>query len=716
MSQIVIERGEGSLADRFRPYKVIINGEYRGSIRQREKWAFAVPPGVHTVHLRIDLYCSPPIRVAVVNRTRLVCKSSVAHALGLLAVFSPSSWITVREEDDASELELLEAQYPQRAQPPVKPRPRGGIFRRRSGQRAAAAAREPAYRLAGAKTDEPTQARRLLELDLRDAVASNALEVQYEPQMDLATQRVVAFEALLRWRHPVRGVVPPSVFVPVAEELGLIGAISKSVLEQACAEAAAWPHDICVSVNLSDRQFTDAALPAIVAAALDAAGLQSARLELEVAEATVMEQSAQTAATCRALRDAGVRISVDGFGVGYAALSYVPDTVFDKLKISRAVVRDLGDPDDRIQVVRAAARLGASLGMTTCAVGVETQEQLAILVSEGCTQAQGRVFGPPLTAREVPGFIARINNGDAGAVTLPGPGALSFFQVVESVNDSVVVTTAQIDAPGPVILYVNPAFTRLTGYKPAEVIGLTPRILQGPGTSRATLDRIRKGLSEGRTVREKILNFSKNGAPYWIELRIVPLRAADGTITHFTAIQRDITMDKRREDDLEILADRDILTGIPNGRALLRSVDAEIAAAKAAGTAGTHGPCVAFLAVTDFNVLADQRADAVLQAVADRLADNVRRCDTLCRISAEIFGLCMPTVTRRDAHAIVDALCRAVSATPIDTPAGPVSTGLCASVVAFDGDDGAAALIQRADAAMTAARQAAVPRSVPAAA
>jgi PAS domain S-box-containing protein/diguanylate cyclase (GGDEF)-like protein len=706
MSQIVIERGAGSLADRFRPYRVIINGEYRGTIRQKEKWAFAVPPGVHTVHLRIDLYCSPPIRVAVVNRTRLVCRSSVAHALGLLALFSPSSWITVREEDDGSDSELY---YAGDVPVTAPPRPRGGIFRRRVAKRAVSAAREPAYRLAGPTTDESTQARRLLELDLREAVATHALDVQYEPQIDLVTQRVVAFEALLRWRHPVRGVVPPSAFVPVAEDLGLIGAISKAMLEQACAEAATWPDDIRVSVNLSDRQFADGALPAIVAAALERAGLPSARLELEVAEGTVMEQSAQTIAACRALRQAGVRIAVDGFGVGYAALSYVPDTTFDKLKISRAVVRDLGDPEDRLRVVRAAAGLGASLGMTTCAVGVETQEQLAILLSEGCTQAQGRVFGPPLMAREVPGFIARVNNGDSNAVPLPGPGALSFFQVVESANDSVVVTTAQLDAPGPVILYVNPAFTRLTGYKPAEVIGLTPRILQGPGTSRATLDRIRKGLSEGRTVREKILNFSKNGAPYWIELRIVPLRAADGTITHFNAIQRDITMDKRREDDLEVLADRDIVTGIPNGRALLRSLEAEIATAKAAGT---HGPCVAFLAINDFSLVADQRADAMLQSVADRLADNVRRCDTLCRISAEIFGLCLPTVSRRDGQAIVDALCRAVAATPIATPSGPLAVSLCASVVMFDGDDGAAALMQRADAAMTAARQAAVARGV----
>jgi len=704
MAQIVIERGTGSLADRFRPYKVIIDGEYRGSIRQKETWAFAVPPGVHTVHLRIDLYCSPPIRLAVVNRTRLVCRSSVAHALGLLAIFSPSSWISVREEDEAT---TIEPPYPGDVPARVASQPRGGIFRRRAVRRVGTAAREPAYQIAGPKSDETTPARRLLELDLREAVANHSFELQYEPQMDLAAQRVVAFEVLVRWRHPVRGVVPPSTFIPLAEQLGLIGAISKTVLERACAEAATWPEDISLSVNMSGHQLTDGALPAIVADALDLAGLRRARLELEVAEAAVMDHSADAIASCRALRRTGARIAIDDFGVGYAALSYVPDTTFDKLKISRKVIRSLGDRDDRIQVVRAAIGLANSLGMVTCAVGVETQEQVATLVSEGCTQAQGRVFGPPLTAREVPGYIARVNLGDAGVGAPAGPGALSFFQIVESTNDVVIVTTAQVEAPGPVILYVNPAFTRLTGYKPAEVIGLTPRILQGPGTSRATLDRIRKALGDGRSVREKVMNFGKNGAPYWVDLRIVPLRAADGTITHFTAIQRDITMDKRREDDLAFPADRDMLTGIPNGRALLRALEGEIAAARAAGTAGLHGPCLAFLAVENFNLLADEQADALLQGVADRLTENVRRCDTLCRISAEIFAVCMPLVTRNDGQVIVEALCRAVSVTPIDTLAGPVSTCLCARVVAFDGVDGAAAMMQRADAAMAAARQAA---------
>jgi EAL domain-containing protein (putative c-di-GMP-specific phosphodiesterase class I) len=405
MSQIVVERGEGSFADRFRPYKVMIDGQYRGTIRQNETWAFAVSPGTHTVSFRIDYYHSPAVRVAVVNRTRLVCRSSVAHALGLLAIFSPGEWITVREEDTEEVAEAPVADDTALVREPPAPR---GFFRKRlAARRAKNNVTEPAYRLAGPKTDEATQARRMLELDLREAVAARSFDVQYEPQIDLRSQKIVGFEVLVRWRHPVRGLVPPSVFVPLAEQIGLMGAIGQTVLEQACAEAATWPEEIGLSINLSQRQLADAACPAIFAAALQHTGVRPSRLELEVDEAVVMEHDAAVAASFQALRQNGVRIAIDNFGHAFANHSYVPEAIFDKVKISRSLIRPRGETEDSGSVIRAAAGLSASLGMVCCAVGVETAEQLSTLVAEGCTQAQGRVFGPPLTAREIPAVLAR---------------------------------------------------------------------------------------------------------------------------------------------------------------------------------------------------------------------------------------------------------------------------------------------------------------------
>ena len=225
--------------------------------------------------------------------------------------------------------------------------------------------------------------------------------------------------------------------------------------------------------------------------------------------------------------------------------------------------------------------------MTCTAEGVETQEQLALLTHENCTDVQGHLFSPAIAARDIPALLQRLEPGNgamAGARRQVSAAGISFFQIADTANDIIIVTTPDLAPPGPTIVYVNPAFTRLTGYSAAEAIGRTPRILQGPGTSRTTLDAIGATLREGRPVREKVLNFAKCGAPYWLDLRIVALRDAAGAITHFAAVERDVTMDKRRLDELEFVADRDTLTGIPNRRALLRAIEAEIKAVKARGT------------------------------------------------------------------------------------------------------------------------------------
>jgi diguanylate cyclase (GGDEF)-like protein/PAS domain S-box-containing protein len=491
-----------------------------------------------------------------------------------------------------------------------------------------------------------------------------------------------------------------------------MGAIGQFVLEQACMEAATWPEEIGLSINVTERQLADAAMPAIVTAALKTANLDSSRLELEVPEPVAMEHSAAVLASLVALRQTGVRIGIDGFGPAYAAHSYVPETTFDKIKISRSFIKNVAKDQGEASVVRAAIALCTSVGMTSCAVGVETKDQLATLVAEGCAQAQGRVFGPPLTARDIPAFLARLDGENAAAApaSAPAQGAVSFFQVVESANDAVIITTPELN-PGPTIIYVNPAYTRLTGYEPREVIGLTPRFMQGPGTSRETLDRIRVGLSEGRTVTETVMNFAKNGAPYWADLRIVPMRDAEGRIAHFAAIKREVTTDRWRQEEIRYLSERDAITGIPNGAVLARAVEAEIARTEA--RAGSVGPCVVFVSVDDYAALnaeiGDPASHAVLQGVGDRLAENVRRCDAVYHISADIFAVCMRAVTNIDAQAIVANLCRAVAVAPFPTPSGPVPAKISVGLVAWRAGENAAALIHRADDSLRSAKSARLP-------
>jgi diguanylate cyclase (GGDEF)-like protein len=209
-----------------------------------------------------------------------------------------------------------------------------------------------------------------------------------------------------------------------------------------------------------------------------------------------------------------------------------------------------------------------------------------------------------------------------------------------------------------------------------------------------------------------VLNFAKCGAPYWLDLRIVPLRDSHGTITHFAAIERDVTMDKRRLDELEFVVDRDTLTGIPNRRALLRAIEDEIKALNARGRAGAPaiGPCLAFIDVDHFKQVNDERGhavgDAVLFGVAERLAENVRRADILGRIGGEEFAVYMPSVTLRDAEALAERLRRAVTAAPFMTPVGPVPVTVSIGVAAYKTSDTVARLMKRADTAMYAAKRA----------
>ena len=266
--------------------------------------------------------------------------------------------------------------------------------------------------------------------------------------------------------------------------------------------------------------------------------------------------------------------------------------------------------------------------------------------------------------------------------------------------------------PGPLIVYANPAFSRLTGYSVAEAIGRSPRFLQGDGTSRGTLDRIAARLRAGEAVHEKVLNYAKNGAPYWLDLRIVPLRDATGAITHFAAIERDVTMDKRRLDELEFVADRDTLTGIHNRRALLRVAEEEIRAADArhrAGVTSQEGPCLAFIDVDHFkrvnDLMGHAAGDAVLFGMAGMLTANARRSDLVGRIGGEEFAVLMPDLPLREAEALAERLRRVVAAKPFETSSGPVPVTISIGVAAYREGDGLAQLMGRADRAMYAAKR-----------
>ena len=243
------------------------------------------------------------------------------------------------------------------------------------------------------------RAQHTLGLDLRRALAAGEFEVYYQPLVTLETGIISGFEALLRWHHPVRGMVAPATFIPLAEETGLIVPIGEWVLRQACAEAAAWPDDLKVAVNLSPVQFKKGNLPQMVFATLASAGLPAARLELEITESIFLAESKTNLATLRRLRALGVGISMDDFGTGYSGLSYLRAFPFDKIKIDRSFISELGESADCMAIIQAITNLGSNLGIPTLAEGVETQEQLELLRKDGLHRNAG-LFVQPAGSRK----------------------------------------------------------------------------------------------------------------------------------------------------------------------------------------------------------------------------------------------------------------------------------------------------------------------------
>jgi diguanylate cyclase (GGDEF)-like protein len=265
-----------------------------------------------------------------------------------------------------------------------------------------------AFRFFEPEMERVAHRRRELEIDLRKAASCYDFDLHYQPIVNLASQRVTGLEALMRWDHPERGFVPPYEFVALAEDTGLIGSMGEWALRKACLDAARWPSDMRVAVNLSPRQVLSPGLIFVVVNALAASGLAPSRLELEITESAFLERTDQTLTMLRQFRELGVRVSLDDFGAGYAGLGYLRDFKFDNLKVDQSFVREMPRLDSSAAIVRAALNLGASLGMTTIGEGVENDAELSCLVAGGCIEAQGYLFGAPQPRSQVFDVVERL--------------------------------------------------------------------------------------------------------------------------------------------------------------------------------------------------------------------------------------------------------------------------------------------------------------------
>jgi diguanylate cyclase (GGDEF)-like protein/PAS domain S-box-containing protein len=280
---------------------------------------------------------------------------------------------------------------------------------------AAKAAGRRTYRFFEPEMDAQVRARRILEMDLRQAITDGGLEVYYQPCVDLQDNRITGCEALVRWRHPERGMISPAEFIPIAEDTGLINQLGEWVLSTACKEATTWPDDIRLAVNVSPVQFRSGTLALKVMAALAASGLAASRLELEITEAVLIRDDDAALAVLHQLRAIGVRIALDDFGTGYSSLSYLQRFPFDKIKIDRCFVTDIAEPEGSASIVEAVVNIAAARNMTTTAEGVETEAQRQLLRALGCSEMQGYLFSAPKQAADVKQMLLAHRQGPEAA-------------------------------------------------------------------------------------------------------------------------------------------------------------------------------------------------------------------------------------------------------------------------------------------------------------
>jgi EAL domain-containing protein (putative c-di-GMP-specific phosphodiesterase class I) len=252
-----------------------------------------------------------------------------------------------------------------------------------------------------------TSERRQIEQDLRTALSLNQMHVVYQPVFDCASWRICRFEALLRWTHPIRGEISPDIFIPVAEETGLIVTLGHWVLETACAEASGWPADVDVAVNLSPKQFLQADLVRSISAVLAATGLAADRLTVEVTEGVLIDNVERASAALSTLKALGVRIALDDFGTGYSSLSYLHRFPISSIKIDKSFVKPIGQSADADAIVRAILTLGRSLELRVVAEGIETKAQLEWLLRAGCSEVQGFLLGRAIPPASVSLCLAK---------------------------------------------------------------------------------------------------------------------------------------------------------------------------------------------------------------------------------------------------------------------------------------------------------------------
>ncbi len=391
-----------------------------------------------------------------------------------------------------------------------------------------------------------------LEAELREALRRGQVRAVFQPIVDIASGRVVGMEALARWLHPQRGEVPPSQFVPMAEDAGLIAALGEGVLRQACQHFAAWRSaglavPARVSVNLSRAQLVDAALPQRVLAIVEEFGLSCAELQFEITESLAM-QNDDALAVLHELHGLGIQLALDDFGTGHSSLSALQTLPVGQLKIDRSFVREVETSAYHRALVQAALHVAHALALEVVAEGVETDSQARTLADLGCSRAQGYLYARPLEAAAMAAYLA---------VDRQPKAVWSTAALVNTAGHARAHQVLITDAQG-LTIFANPSFCLNTGFSMTEMLGRKPgQVLQGPDTDPRAVQMLRDAVASGQgCLGVEIVNYRKNGSPFWVLVDIEPVRDSTGRVERFVSVQTEITAQRAALKELDILRSR----------------------------------------------------------------------------------------------------------------------------------------------------------------
>jgi diguanylate cyclase (GGDEF)-like protein/PAS domain S-box-containing protein len=605
-----------------------------------------------------------------------------------------------------------------------------------------------------------------VERDLRHAMTRGEFELYYQPLFGTATEEMVSVEALIRWNRRGRAMVPPSIFIPMLEDTGLIREVGQWVFDEGVSQIEKWRErcgrPIAISINVSAKQLHDPTLPARFAGVAALHGVLSREITLEITESVLVEPADSCRAVLDELKRLGFRIALDDFGTGFSSLSCLTDLQPDTLKLDKSLVDRIDDNVSAKTLVLGVIGLARTLHMAVVAEGVERRTQLAVLATAGCEVVQGFLLGrpekandffrnfllaPPIRSREidtvVPSQFQETNAVDirfcpivnlwpaTGLTIADGDADMNLEILKQAVLDSrdgiTISDNRKKDAP---LIFVNPAFERLTGYTSEEVINRNCRFLQSGDRDQTELGAVQQAMRDGEYCLATLRNYRKDGSMFWNELSISPIFDMQGIVTHFIGIQKDVTArvliqqqlrDKNQSleemrSHLERLSMTDSLTGIYNRRFFDSQLDIQSRISRRNGQSLT----LMMVDVDHFKSFNDiyghPAGDVALQRIANSLDQSfLRASDFVARYGGEEFVLLSTGMTHEQATYRAGMLCKRVENLQIPHAASSsgyltVSIGFAVQVIAADEDAGA--LVSAADQAMYAAKQNGRNRSV----